>query len=125
MMAIVVAWIAALAFPIAIKVGLKESTAARLPNFGLFAGAVLGLAMSLASSIKHFLGSLLLIFVTASVFWFFAVLLEGIVIAMGVPEDIAEWLSPAAFCFGLLLCAFALSVEVYEKIGRASCRERV
>jgi hypothetical protein len=114
LMAIVVAWIAALAYPAAIKLGLEESTAARLPNFGLVVGAALGLAICLSRSLKHFLTSLFLIFVVAAVFWFFGVKLEGVLIAMGVPEHIAVWLSPAAFCFGLLLAGFAFSVEFYE-----------
>jgi hypothetical protein len=113
--AIAVAWIAALAYPLAIKVGLTESAASRLPNYGLVAGAALGLATRLAESLRHFLYALFLMFICASVFWFYAVEVEAVVVAMGVPARIAEWLSPAAFCFGLLLVAFAFSVEPYEK----------
>ncbi len=64
-------------------------------------------------------------FVCAAVFWLFAVEAEAVVIAMGVPARIAEWLSPAAFCFGLLLVAFAMSVEQYEKFtGRLHNRKK-
>ena len=59
------------------------------------------------------------LFVCAAVFWFYAVEVEAVVIAMGVPARIAEWLSPAAFCFGLLLVAFAMSVELYERFRAA------
>ncbi len=46
--AIAVAWIAALAYPVAIKLGLTESAASRLPNHGLVVGAILGLAIQRA-----------------------------------------------------------------------------
>ncbi len=118
LMAIAVAWVAALAYPIAIKLGLRESVASKLPNIGLVAGAALGLAACLAQSVKQFLVFLSLIFATASVFWFFALLLESLLINIGgVHERKVKWLPPAAFCFGFLLAAFAASVEVYEKIG--------
>ena len=113
--AIAVAWIAALAYPLAIKLGLTESAASRLPNYGLVAGAVLGLAIQLAESLRHFLYALSMMFICAGVFWFYGVEVEAVVIAMGMPEQIAEWLSPVAFCFGLLLVAFALSVGPYER----------
>jgi hypothetical protein len=64
------------------------------------------------------------IFLLASVFWFFAVLIEGLLVAFGLSEDIAAWLSPAAFCVGLILGAFAMSIEVYEKFGRFIGRNR-
>lgn len=125
LMAIAVAWLAALAYPIAIKLGFTESAASKLPNFGLLAGAALGLAACLAESVKQFLVLLSLIFATASVFWFFALVLESLLIHIGgVAELKLYWLPPAAFCFGFLLAAFAASVEVYEKIGAFIRRRR-
>ena len=99
LMAIAVAWLAALAYPVAIKLGFTESAASKLPNFGLLAGAALGLAACLAESVKQFLVFLSLIFATASVFWFFALVLESLLIHIGgVAERKLYWLPPAAFC---------------------------
>jgi len=124
-MAIGVAWLSALAFPIATRLGLTESAASRLPNFGLLAGAALGLAMCLAQSVKQTLYFLWLVFVTGCVFWFFALILEDLLVNIAnIPERNLEWLPWAAFGFGLLVASVAVFAEVYERVNAFLGRNR-
>ena len=73
--------------------------------------------MGLAPSVKRFTAALFGIALFGGVLWFFGILLGALLLAFGVPEAIVDWLPPAAFCLGLLLGGFALSVTTYEKLA--------
>ena len=117
LMAIAGAWVMALAYPLAIKAGLTESTASRLPNFGLCVGGAIGLVIATVRMVKYVLTKAALVLVAAGVFWFFGLEGESLLVAFGMSEHAADWLPFTAFWFGLLLCGFALSVDFYEKMA--------
>ncbi len=120
-MAIGVAWLSALAFPIAVKLGLTESGASKLPNFGFFAGAALGLAMCVAQSVKQALYYLWLLFITGFVFWFFALVLEGLLVnVVNIQERYLAWLPWAGFGLGFLVAGVGVFAEVTS--GRAQTK---
>jgi hypothetical protein len=111
------AWIAALAFPLATRLGVPPSTAAKLPNAGFFVGMALGLCIGLSRSIKQIVAALLGSVLLGSVLWFFAVLLQSLLIAMGVPDGYVGWISGAAFWCGLLLGLIPVIAISYDKLG--------
>lgn len=116
LMGIVCAFIAAHLYGVATRVGLAPSTAARLPNYGFFAGLVLGLAISMVRSIKDIFAGLLVMVVLGSIFWFIGVLLEAVLVACGLDPDTASWISRIAFWLGMLIGSVTLYAIVRDMV---------
>lgn len=82
--------------------GIAERTASRLPFLGFACGLALGLAASLSKSAKEAVTYALLVPVTGGVFWFFGVLLGGVLVGLGVSSAHADVVPLIGFCLGVL-----------------------
>lgn len=119
---IAIAWITALAFPLWTRLGIRETTAARLPNFGFFIGLALGLGIGLSKSIKDMALGILGMATLGAVLWFFALVAEDLLIAMGIPESLLFWMPAAAFWGGIVLGALPIFAISHDKIGSLLAR---
>ncbi len=118
-MAIAGAWLCALAYPLETRYGLSELAAARLPYFGLAAGAILGLARCVEPAVRRSLFYLGTVLASGFSFWFLALESESVLVnLLHIPESRLDWLPWAAGIFGILLAGFALSTEVYSRFAR-------
>ena len=114
LMGVISAWVAALSYSFAIKLGLSPAVAARVPNYAFFVGLALGLGIALAPAIKDFFACLLVMVVLGSVFWFFGVVLEALFVAFGLSPEIASWISRIAFWSGVLIGSVTLYAFGYD-----------
>lgn len=117
LMMVLCVWVAALAYPLAIKAGIPPGTASRLPNYAIFLGLLLGLGIGVSKSMKHVFGLFGAMVAMCFVFWFWGVVLEGFLNAMNVPRRIIVWVSPIAFGIAVLLCLFTVYIVASEKLG--------
>ena len=118
LLGIAIAWALIMAIPLEMKAGIPERAANNLPKAGFFAGLVLGLAMAFSKSIKQVLGAFGGMLLLGAVFWFFGVLLEGLLIGFGVSPEVAGWLSPVAFFLGIALGLIPVFAISYDKLKR-------
>lgn len=95
-------------FGLWVRLGMSEAAATRMPWYGLAVGAALGIGVALAQSLRDLVGSVAGTLVLGGVFWFFGVVLEAILIAFGLPEEIAIWISRITFALGLMLGSVAV-----------------
>jgi hypothetical protein len=116
LMGMVCVFVAAHLYSFAIRVGMSQSTAARLPSYGFFVGLALGLAIGMVRSIKDIFSGLLVMVVLGSVFWFIGVILEALLIACGLDPDTASWISRIAFWLGLLIGSVTLYAIVRDTV---------
>jgi hypothetical protein len=102
-MGVVCVFVAAHAYNLAVRCGLSPEAAHKLPGYGFFAGLALGLGIGLVRSIRDIFVALLVMAVLGGMFWFIGVVVEGFLVAFGVPPGIASWVSRVAFWLGVLL----------------------
>jgi hypothetical protein len=115
------------AFGLWVRLGMSEAAATRMPWYGLAVGAALGIGVALAQSLRDLVGAVVGTLVLGGVFWFFGVVLEAILIAFGLPEEIAIWISRIAFALGVMLGAvavFAVGQDLVKRVwaGRSGLR---
>lgn len=120
---LVCAFIAAHLYSFAIRIGLSPSAARRLPNYAFFAGLALGLAVRMVRSVKDIVAALVAVPVTAGLLWFMGVVLEALLVAFGLDEDIASWISRIAFWVGMVLGMIKLYEFVRDRVD--SLHERL
>ena len=118
LMGVVCALVTIYAYSWEIKLGLSETAASKLPNYGFLVGLFLGLAIGLVRSIKDIFASLLAMLVLGGVFWFIGVVLEGILVAFGLSPDIASWISRVGFVLGVLLGSVTLFAVGQDLVSR-------
>ena len=115
----VVCWLVAIyAYSLEIKLGMSEAATHELPIYGFFVGLALGLAIALVRSIKDIFASLLAMLVLGGLFWFFGVVLEGVLVAFGLSPDIAPWISRIGFALGVLLGSVLLYAVGHDMVTR-------
>jgi hypothetical protein len=73
----------------------------KMPIVGLCLGVVLGAFIPFSEVVRNTLTYLGAVMLCGAVMWFFAVLLEGVLIAMGVPSSVAERVSLSGFWAGI------------------------
>lgn len=113
---IVCAFVAAHLYSFATRLGLSPSTAARLPRYSFFAGLVLGFAIGTVRSIKDIVAGFLAMVFLGATFWFIGVVLEAFLIAFGLDEDTASWISRIAFWLGILIGSIGLYEIVRDMV---------
>ncbi|HUI78748.1 MAG TPA: hypothetical protein VLY24_12555 [Bryobacteraceae bacterium] len=121
LMGVICWWVAADAYSFAIKLGLSETDAARLPGYAFLTGLALGLGIGLVRSIKDVFAALLVIVVLSSVFWFIAVVIEAFLVGFGLSAEIAYWISWVVFGIGPLLGSitlYAVGQDILQSLFR-------
>jgi hypothetical protein len=103
LMGVVCWWIAVRSYFLLLRIGLSPAAAHNLPIYTFILGLAIGLGIGLVRSIKEVFTALLLMIVCGGVFWFFGVIIEGVLVAFGTPPDIASWVSRITFVLGLLI----------------------
>ncbi len=106
------------------RAGLAERTASRLPFLGFACGLALGLVASLSKSVKAGVTYALLVPVTGGVFWFFGVLLGGVLVGFGVSEDHADFAPLAGFYFGVLIALLPVVLLGGERLAAIFSRSK-
>ena len=96
------------AFGLWVRLGMSEAAATRMPWCGLVIGLALGMGVALAQSLRELAGAVAGTLVLGGVFWLFGVVLEAILVAFGLPEGAAIWISRIAFAAGVMLGAVAV-----------------
>jgi hypothetical protein len=129
LMATLTWWIAALAMPVAVEWELAETTVKRLPVYGFFIGAVLGLAMGYSASFKQPILFLIALVAFGSSLWILSlVFVGGTLIFIGVPQDtvdgMMDWIGPAAFSIGVLLGSVVALAFIHDRLGALRARVR-
>jgi len=115
-MGFVVSYASFLARPLLESAGMSERALARLPRFTFLGGSALGLAMGLSKSVKEYLLGIGGAFLLGAVLWFFGVFAGGLLVGMGVSEEVADWIPTGAFVAGLVLGLVPTFVIAKEKI---------
>ncbi len=87
------------------RAGVAERTASRLPFLGFALGLALGLAACLSKSVKEIVSYALLVPITGGVFWFFGVLVGGVLVGLGVSPARADLVPLIGFCLGVLIAS--------------------
>lgn len=106
--------------PLLESAGVNERALARMPRFTLLAGMALGLAMGLSRSVKEYFLGVGGAFLLGGVLWLFGVFAGGMLVGMGVSEEVADWIPTVAFVAGLglgLVPAFVIAKEKFEDLA--------
>jgi hypothetical protein len=104
--------------PMAMRLGVSEAAAQRLPIAAALGGVVLGVAVNVAATVRQLVQALLGVIVLGTAFWFLGVLAGGLLLGAGVPEHIADWTPVAGFVLGATLGLLPLYGVALDIIGR-------
>ena len=96
-------WLSVWLISPALRAGVPEALAIKLPIAGFVLGTVIGFIATFSLSLKQIASVVLAPVLCGAVFWFFAVLAGGMLVAAGVSERVADTVATAAFWFGVLL----------------------
>jgi hypothetical protein len=107
LMGVICWWIGVQSYFFLLRIGLSPAAAHNLPIYTFILGLAIGLAIGLVRSIKQVFTALLLMLVCGGVFWFFGVVIEGVLVAFDTPPEIASWVSRITFVLGLLIGSLA------------------
>jgi predicted neutral ceramidase superfamily lipid hydrolase len=121
---IVLGWAAVFAIGRAEALGLAHGTAQRLPIVGFALGMAAGLALALSARARGaaaYVGGPLLL---GAVLWFFAVLLGGVLVAMGLAPDTADLIPAIAFVVGVVTGLVGPLVMGAERLMTLRSRRR-
>jgi hypothetical protein len=129
LMGVLTCWALVLAIPVAIEWEIAQSTANRIPVYGFFIGAALGLGMGLSAPVRHAALCVLGIVTAGGVVWFLSVVfVGGGLIFIGVSEEtvdrIMDWIDPAAFFVGVVLGSIGVLAASYGKLDARLARIR-
>jgi hypothetical protein len=80
-----------------------SSSANRLPYLGLIVGLAWGLGIARAGSVRAAPGYLVAPVLVGAVFWFFAVLLGGVLVGLGLSPEAADHVPTIGFALGAAL----------------------
>lgn len=119
---LVLGWASIFAIPTLVRLGISPPTASRAPFAAFALGNVWGLALAFSNGARESLGSLAAPFLLGGVFWFFAVLLGGVLVAAGLPPHLADWVPIAGFSIGAGLGCAPIIVFVVERVERARAK---
>jgi hypothetical protein len=114
---IVLGWAAVFLIPLGVRMGIPERAANRLPFLGFFLGLGLGLASALSRTVKGVLSYAVLVPICGGVFWFFGVLLGGLLVGVGLSPDAADYVPIVGFCLGVGVALLPGLVVGSEAIG--------
>jgi hypothetical protein len=125
LMGVICWWIAVQSYFFLLRVGLSPAAAHNLPIYTFIVGLAIGLGIGLMRSVREVFAALLAMLVSGGVFWFFAVVVDGFLVAFGVSPNAASWISRIAFVLGLLVGSIAF-YDIAQKViasRKASRRE--
>lgn len=114
---IVLGWASVFLIPLCVRVGVAEHTANRLPFLGFFLGLAWGLASAVSRTAKSLLSFAVLVPVCGGVFWFFGVLLGGLLVGFGVSPGAADYVPVVGFCLGVAVALLPGIVIGSEALG--------
>src|ERR1051325_6963841 len=100
-MAVACGWVAALAYPVAIKLHVPPTVASRLPNYAFVVGLALGLGIGLSRSMKEIFTAVLAMAILGGMFWLTGLFIEGLLIGFGLPPEFVSWVSPTGCVLGI------------------------
>ncbi len=93
-----------------------------LPFVGFFGGALAGVAAAFSKAARNAIGTAFALFALGGVLWLFGLLIEGVLVAANLDEDSVSWVSPAAFCLGVVGGLVALLAGVVDAVQRFLAR---
>lgn len=114
-MGVICTWITALAYPLELKMHIAPAYASRLPGYAFFFGLALGLGIGLSKSMKEIFQALAAMAILGGVFWFFGVLLGGLLIGFNAPDSVASWAPRIGFGAGVLLGSVLLFAIAHDR----------
>ena len=117
-LALLCGWAAVFLIPLATRLGLSQSAARHLPIAAAFAGAALGIAVSVAPTARQMVKAVLGMFALGAVFWIIGVLIGGLMFSADATRDLADWAPVVGFIFGLLLGLLPLYAAVADVFQR-------
>ena len=103
-------WASIYLIPALTRHGITERTANRLPFAAFAAGLALGLASAISKTTQDFVFLVWAVPLTGGVFWFFGVLLGGLLVACGVPSEAADYAPSVGFGLGAALVLLPAAV---------------
>jgi hypothetical protein len=110
-------WASIYLIPTLTRHGITERTANRLPFAAFAAGLALGLASAISKTTQDFVFLVWAVPLTGGVFWFFGVLLGGLLVACGVPSEAADYVPVIAFGLGAALALLPGAVVGREAVS--------
>ena len=113
-LALLCGWAAVFLIPLATRLGLSAVAARRLPIAAAFAGAALGIAVSVAPTPRQLAKAILGMVALGVVFWIIGVLIGGLMFAADATRDLADWAPLVGFIFGLMLGLLPLYAAVAD-----------
>jgi hypothetical protein len=121
LLGVVFGWASIFGIPGLIRFGVSPERANQLPYFAFAVGAAWGFAACVSKGMKELLLSLFALPLTGAVFWFFGLMLGGVLLAFGASEEAADRTALIAFCVGALLggvATFAGGARAFERLKR-------
>ena len=88
--------------PSAVRIGVPEGVADNLPFAGFFGGALAGVAAAFSKAARNAIATAFALFALGGLMWLFGLLIEGVLVAANLDENSVSWVSPAAFCLGVV-----------------------
>ena len=126
LMGVVCTWLTALAYPLEIKMHIAPAVASKLPGYAFFFGLALGIGIAFSKSVKDIFSAIGAMALLGAVFWFFGVLMGGLLIGFGAPDRVASLAPTIGFGVGVLLGSvllFAFAQDQFEAL-RARLRDK-
>jgi hypothetical protein len=114
---IALGWASVFLIPTAERLGLSHAMANRLPFLGFFLGASWGLGITVSTDARAAFGYLVAPLLLGSVFWFFALLLGGVMVAAGLSPAAADAVAILGFGLGASLGSAPLVAWIVEAVS--------
>jgi hypothetical protein len=117
-LALLFGWAAVFAIPLALRFGVAEAAAQRIPIAAAFAGVVLGIAVNVAPTARKLVEAFLGVIALGAIGWICGVLLGGLLSAADATRGIADALPLAGFVLGMvigLLPLYAVIADIFRR----------
>jgi hypothetical protein len=120
---VVVGWTSIYFIPLALRLGLSERAAHRIPFVGFAVGLSVALGMQRSSSLRQAVGCVTAPLIFGAIGWAFGLLVGVLLMVFGASEDFVDPVPTIGFGFGFALGIVPLAVWGYE--GFAKVGERL
>jgi hypothetical protein len=113
---LVLGWASIYLIGLAIRLGLSEHAANRIPFVGFAVGICVGFGILRSAGFKQAMGNVVAPLIFGAVFWFLGRALGAVLMCFGVPDGIVDVVPPVGFGLGVALGLVVFAAWGYDAV---------